>query len=333
MTSPTFRFAYVTFTFLGAVLLVIPFTFPHQSAEKQAPAKAFSTLKPSATFTIGKNADWVTTGADSVWVAGTGPFTVQRIDPKLNTVIARIELPGEACSGIAFGFNSVWVPICGKPNSLARVDVRTNTLAILGIGPAGEEGGIAVSGDSVWVVSDDSGLLNRINPRSNTIRQKIQLPAGSYNPIYSRDRIWITTPQSNSVTVINALTGAVIKTIAVGPQPRFLTAGAGSIWTLNQKDGSISRVDEKTLIVTATIKAGVPGKGGDIAYGAGSAWATVFDTPLIRIDAQSNRTVEKWTGPGGDSLRVAFNSIWITDYRKGLLERIPLEEVLRRGKK
>jgi virginiamycin B lyase len=54
---------------------------------------------------------------------------------------------------------------------------------------------------------------------------------------------------------------------------------------------------------------------------------SMFDVPLTRIDATSNRVVKQWIGKGGDSLRIGFDSLWITDYRKGLLLRIPIEEV------
>jgi hypothetical protein len=37
--------------------------------------------------------------------------------------------------------------------------------------------------------------------------------------------------------------------------------------------------------------------------------------------------VKQWIGEGGDSLRIGFGSVWITDYKKGLLSRIPMEEV------
>jgi YVTN family beta-propeller protein len=47
----------------------------------------------------------------------------------------------------------------------------------------------------------------------------------------------------------------------VGPKPRFLTAGGGSIWTLNQGDGTVSRVDEKNRKVIATIQVSIPGSG------------------------------------------------------------------------
>src|SRR5580704_9720249 len=122
----------------------------------------FGSLKPSATFKIGGTVDWVLVTDDAVWVAGTKPYSVQRIDPATNTVIAKVVLTGEACSGLAFGFGSVWVPVCGKKPVLVRVDENTNTIsARLAIGPAGPEGGIASSGDSVWMVTDKKGTLAR----------------------------------------------------------------------------------------------------------------------------------------------------------------------------
>src|SRR5271157_5051050 len=53
----------------------------------------FSSLKPSATFKIGKTADWVLLTDGAVWVAGSKPYSVQRIDPSTNTVVAKVTLP------------------------------------------------------------------------------------------------------------------------------------------------------------------------------------------------------------------------------------------------
>jgi len=72
---------------------------------------------------------------------------------------------------------------------------------------------------------------------------------------------------------------------------------------------------------------GVPGGGGEIAYGEGFVWVTVFDIPLSQIDPENNKVVKQWVGKGGDSLRFGFDSLWITDYKKGLLSRIPIEEL------
>lgn len=277
---------------------------------------------------IGGTADWVLVTGNAVWVASTRPYDIVRIDPATNKIVARVRISDNACSGLAFGFNSVWVPICGHKPALVRIDATKNTIsAMLPIPPAGEEGGIAASDDSVWMVTDKHGTLVRVDPSTNTVRNRIHIPPGSFNPVFSDGTVWITGIESNVVTAVDAASGKVLASIPVGSKPRFLTAGAGSIWTLNQGDGTVSRVDEKSRKVVATIQAGIPGTGGDIGYGADSVWLTVFDIPLSRIEATTNRVAKQWVGDGGDSLRVGFDSLWITDYKKGLLSRIPIEQL------
>ena len=290
----------------------------------------FASLKPAATFKIGENADWVQITDDAVWVASSKPASVHRIDPKSNKEVAVVPVPGDPCAGLAFGFGSLWVPLCGQPNSIARVDANTNRISsILPFGPAGPEGGIAASSDSVWVVSDDAGTLVSIDPATNQVRQKIPIAPGSYNPCFSDGAVWITSGTANVLTAVDATTGEVMAVIPVGPKPRFLTAGAGSIWTLNQDDGTVTRIDARTKKVTTTIAVGIPGHGGDIAWGAGSIWATLLGVPLTAIDATTNKVVRQWIGPGGDSLRFGHDSIWLTDYKQGTLARIAYLQTLK----
>lgn len=288
----------------------------------------FASLRPAVTFKIGGTADWVLVTKDAVWVAGTKPYTLQRIAPTTNKIIAKVSLSGEACSGLESGFESVWVPVCGNRPELVRVSALTNRItATLPIAPAGPEGGITASADSIWMVTDQNGTLSRIDPETNTVQQKISIPPGSFNPLFADGIIWVTGLDSNVVTAVDAPTGSVLATIAVGPKPRFLAAGAASIWTLNQGDGTISRIDEKSRNLAATIQMGIPGAGGDICFGEDSVWATVFDVPLTRVATKDNKVVRQWVGRGGDSLRVGHGSVWLTDYLRGLLWRFPLTEL------
>jgi virginiamycin B lyase len=315
-------------------MLVTNGTIAAQSAKIPKPGvkgvqAPFASLKPSATLKIGKTADWVLVTNDAVWVTGTKPYSVQRIDPSTDRIVAKIVLPGEACSGLAFGFSSVWIPVCGKKPTLIRIDAQKIAVtATLPIAAIEEEGGIATSADSVWLVTDKNGTLSRIDPITNSVRQKIAIPPGSYNPVFSDGVVWVTGVESSVLTAVDASTCRVLDSVPVGSKPRFLTAGGGSIWTLNQGDGTASRVDEKSRKVIATVQVGVPGTGGDIDYGADSVWLTVFDVPLTRLDATTNRVVKQWIGKGGDSLRFGFGSLWITDYKKGVLSRIAIQEVL-----
>jgi hypothetical protein len=45
--------------------------------------------------------------------------------------------------------------------------------------------------EGIWV-ADKKGTLLRIDPTTDTVRQKISIPPGSYNPLFGGGVIWIT---------------------------------------------------------------------------------------------------------------------------------------------
>jgi len=302
------------------------------SAAEGVPAvatKPIGDLKPTATIHVGKTADWVAITSDAVWVGSTGPDAVHRIDPKTNKLLATVNLPGEPCAGLATGFGSLWVPLCSHPATLAKVDLNRNALtAVLNIGPAGAEGGITTSPDSVWLVVDKNGSLARIDPGTGSIRQTIRISTGSYNPLYIDGQVWVTRADGAEVTSVDASVGAVLGTVKTGPNPRFLTAAAGTVWTLNQGDGSLTRIDARTRQATQTIALGTPGHGGDISIGGGMVWTTVAKVPLSAVDSTESVLRCQWVGKGGDSLGIGHGAIWLTDYHAGTLSRLELENAL-----
>jgi streptogramin lyase len=311
-----------------AICLVFALSLNSQEEPKRVGIKKLqapmSELKPTATIELGGKPDWTVITDDAVWVSNSELHAIQRIDPVTNRVVTQVDLPGEPCSGLAYGFGSVWTPICDGQKGLARIDASANrVMAILPVVPADDEGSIATSEDSVWLVTNKEGLLLRIDPKTNSVRQEIQLPPGVFNPIYGDGTIWVTNIEKGTVIAINADTGKVRKEEMVGERPRFLTAGAGSIWVLLQSDGSVTRVDAKNANAWANIPVGIPGQGGEICFGGGFVWATVMDIPLTKIDPQTGQVVKQWVGPGGDSVRYGHGSLWLTDLKHGQMWRIP----------
>jgi len=289
----------------------------------------FTDLKPTAELKLGKTADWVLATGGTLWVGSTGPFAVHRIDPRANRVSAVAVLPGEPCAGLVAGFGSVWAPLCSQPRQLARVDLKTGRLvAVLPIGPAEGEGGVAASPDSLWLVTDSQGALARIDPKTGRVRQMVRLPAGSFNPRYSNGLVWVTQHGGASVTPVDARTGRVLAAVPTGRGPRFLTSGPGSLWVLSQEDGAVTHVDARRRTVTATIEAGLKGHGGDIGFGGGRVWATLSGTPLTEIDPKTDTVIHRWVGPGGDSLAFGYGAVWVTDYNKGTIARYPLRSLV-----
>ena len=288
--------------------------------------REMSALTPDAVFPIEGTPDWQVLTDDAVWVTNGPKNTVHRLDVNTNRVVAAIEVGKKPCSGLAAGFGSVWVPNCGD-KTLSRIDIATNRVAAtLPFGPADSEGGIAAGPDAVWMLTDVKGVLSRIDPLTNKVVAEIVVAAGSASCIYADGAIWITTPAKNLLTRVDPKTNAVVATIEVGPGPRFLTAGAGAIWTLNQGDGTVSRVDPKTNKLLVNIQAGIPGGGGELAFGAGHVWATIFSIPITEIDPAKNAVIKQWTGAGGDSIRVGHGSIWLSNLRQQNVWRLKIDQ-------
>ena len=280
-------------------------------------------LNPIATFVVKGRPDWMAVTDDAVWVTSSNVNHVVRLNAKTNQPDTVVTV-AEPCSGLAFGFGSLWIPSCGDHN-IVRVDAQTGRLeARIAAGPADHEGGIAVGAGSVWIVTSKNGVLARIDPATNTVKSSIRIPAGSFNLAFANGSIWITSYAGNTLVRVDPETNKVVNQTPVGPKPRFLAVGGGSVWVLNQGEGTIARIDAVTGKRTALIDAGIPGEGGEIAFGGGAVWATVIGHPITRIDPKTNEVVGQWHGKGGDSIRVGHGSLWLTDLKGAQVWRLPL---------
>ena len=283
-------------------------------------SRSMADVQKQAEFKIAGSPDWSVVTKDSVWVTtGRADHVVQMVEAT-NKVGFIVDI-ARPCSGLADAFGSVWSPSC-KDHAVMRIDPNTGkVIAKIAADPANSEGGITVGDGSIWIVTKPSTLV-RIDPSANAVIKSYPLPSESENPLFSDGFIWVSSFGHNELLKVDPSSGAVVSTIPVGPKPRFLTAGAGSIWTLNQGDGSVSRVDASTGKLVATIPCGIQGGGGEITFGDGFVWATMFDFPLTKIDPATSKVAAQWGGPGGDGIRFGFHSVWLSNGAMGSVWRL-----------
>ena len=176
--------------------------------------REMSAMQPQAVFPVEGTPDWQVITDDAVWVTN-GPKHIHRLDPRTDQVVAAVEVGRKPCSGLAAGFGSIWVPVCGD-QTIARVDTKTNQVtARVPVGPADDEGGIAVGAGSVWIVSDRKGVYSRIDPATNKVAATIAVPAGSASCLFAEGAIWVTTPESSVLTRVDPASNRVVATIPV----------------------------------------------------------------------------------------------------------------------
>ncbi len=294
---------------------------PKATGAKTGVRKNMAQLVPIATFEVGGDPDWMAVTNNAVWVTIASKNQVKQLRAKDNAAGFIVSVK-EPCSGLVAAYGSLWIPSCGSHN-LARVSLSSGKRqAKIPVAPADSEGGITAGAGSVWMASSSAGKLARIDPRTNKVIASVRVPSGSFCPIFFGGYLWITSSEHSLLSKVDPRTNRVVARIPVGRNPRFLTAGAGSIWTLNQGDGTVTRVDAKTNRRVADINAGLAGKGGEIAFGFNSVWATLEQFPITRIDASTNSVMTQWAGAGGDSIRAGHGSIWLTNLRGGKVWRI-----------
>jgi virginiamycin B lyase len=283
--------------------------------------KQMADLKPIASFDVGGDPDWMAVTSDAVWVTISSKNQVTQLRAKDNSIGFTVNVK-EPCSGLVAAFGSLWIPSCGA-KELVRVSLASGKIqSRLPLAPADSEGGVSAGAGSIWMATNSTGRLARINPRTNKVVATIAVPSGSFCPFFYAGYVWLTSSEHSILSKINPKTNRVVARIPVGTNPRFLTAGGGSIWTLNQGDGTITRVDARTNRRIVDIPAGLSGKGGEIAFGFNAVWLTLEQFPVTRIDAATNSILSQWSGKGGDSLRAGHGSIWLTDLRGGKVWRI-----------
>jgi YVTN family beta-propeller protein len=279
-----------------------------------------------ASIPIGPEPAQLAAGFGSVWAVSLGRH-LARIDPRTNTVLARIEAANGGFVGVGAG--AVWVPDYVN-DALRRIDPSTNKVAArIAVGDSPE--GVGVSPGAVWVANHHGGSVSRIDPRTNAVVATIRVgPQGQSGPqalAVGAGSVWVGVPNLASVVRIDAATNRVTARIALPsqvPPCGGIAVDQRAVWvSAGGCNVGVARIDPATNGVTQVLfaKDGQP-----IEYGAeagqpvlarGSFWVTQSGPAfalLYEIDPRTGETVSKTKlRPGSGDSVFAFGSLWFGD--------------------
>jgi peptide/nickel transport system substrate-binding protein len=116
-----------------------------------------------------------------------------------------------------------------------------------------------------------------------------QVPVGAEPQTITSGAGWLWTANEADGTVSRIDPGnAAVDTLSVGPDPRALSFGAGFLWVADGGGRTISEVNPEAAKVVRTVVVGNGPAG--IAFGGGGVWvAAATDGTLLRVDAASGR--------------------------------------------
>jgi streptogramin lyase len=263
------------------------------------------------TFTVPGFADFLAVDGDTVWATNAG--RVEQWSTKGKLAATGIPRP---CGAMAVAFGSLWVANC-KGGNLYRIDLKSGAIrAIIAtdIGnPKGETNVVAGAG-SIWVPSEATGKIARIDPATNMVVASVDADPDSFYLAFGFDALWAVSSTERSLQKIDPKTNKVVGKIGLGNEPGFLAAGEGAVWVQEQGDGTVARVDPKTVALSGRVKVGTSLKYGDIDTGGGLVWLrTTDDQTFAAIDAKSMEIRARMgKASGSGALRYTSSGIWTT---------------------
>jgi DNA-binding beta-propeller fold protein YncE len=197
--------------------------------------------------------------------------------------------------------------------------------------PAGDgPDGIAIQGNSVWVVNADSDTLTRIDAQKNkAVGQKVKVQRNPDSVVVADDVAWVTNTDSGSVTrleVSPASSGSQVtarRNIKVGAGPEGISLGKQLVWVANGDSDTVTRIDRASgTVLNPPI--GVGNKPIGIFVGPTAVWvANSFSQTVSRIDSATSKEIGAplKVGKNARSVFEAEGSLWVSNTGEGTVSR------------
>jgi hypothetical protein len=264
-------------------------------------------------------ADFAVAAGDGAWVTGVEPGAV-RYD-RSGKVSARVRVEGDVQQAIEQSGGSVWLPTSER--TLLRVDAATGRIIARAKLPGTPlvESAVGAVGDTAYVLVQ---VLQRkiLVVRDGRVVQRIAAPPDARAVRAGHGALWV--PTTSDTVERYDLAKKEWTTIAVGPSPRFLDVGFGAVWVMGQADGSVTRIDARTLEPEVLPGSGAPIMGGDLTTGAGAVWLRT-DAAVLRLDPRRGRVTHLLELPAGSgSVAATADALWITNHDHLAVHRVPL---------
>ena len=164
---------------------------------------------------------------------------------------------------------------------------------------------------AVWAL-DSGGVISRIDPRSARVTGKIATGSSApYNLWVGDGSLWSVDDGDGAVVRIDPARRQVVARIPVGDGPADLVFRGGRAWVINHRD--LGLVVIETATNRARRLATVPGDAPErIAWESGSIWVTGRGTDLLRLDPETGAVQATIEiGAGGIDVVAARHSLWV----------------------
>lgn len=187
--------------------------------------------------------------------------------------------------------------------------------------------------DHVWVSNGPKHTVHRLDPKTNTVVAAITVGHHPCSGLAAGfGSLWVPNcgdkgGEPKTVSRVNLKDGKIEATLplAVPDSEGGIATGAGSLWLMTDKAGTLARIDPATNKVVAEIYV-TPGSY-TVAFGEDAVWVTSTEkNVLARINARTNVVEQTITvGPKPRFLAVGEGSVWTINQGDGSISRVDVK--------
>jgi len=176
-----------------------------------------------------------------------------------------------------------------------------------------------------------SSSLVRINLGTGSVERTVKLPGEPGSAIFTGQLLWVTDAIDGwwgpgALVALDPETGAVVRRVPI-PAGGLgqLALGAGSMWLLLERPGTVLRLDPATgHQIGAPIRFGSgTGQSVGIGFGDGAIWTN--DSPngdVVRIDPSRGAVARVHVGGFPVGIAFAAGNVWVANRGDGAVDRV-----------
>ncbi|NIJ06676.1 DNA-binding beta-propeller fold protein YncE [Sphingomonas vulcanisoli] len=197
---------------------------------------------------------------------------------------------GKRADWVAISPTSVWIG-SKEPNAVSEIDPATNRVAATVVLPGVPCAGLAINGDSLWVpLCGPVPLLAEVDLKKRSLARLLIVgpPAGEGGIAVGAGSLWLVKDKLGSLVRIDPVSGAIRATIAIPPGSYNPVFAKGRIFVTRFDGAEVTIVDTATSKIVGQVPTGAHPR--FLTAGAGAVWAlSQQDGTLSRIDAAGEK--------------------------------------------
>lgn len=237
-----------------------------------------------------------------VYAMNRGPGTVSVIDPVSDAVVQTIKADRGSLTALNPVTNKLYVS-ASTGTDPSVVDLASGETRVIHAGTEGNALSVDTRTDRIYFVGYEDNFLTIVDGKT-LLPTRLTVPGWhQWDSAFdeARGKLYLPSPNSNAVTVVDTAHGDVVSTIGTGGSPVAVAVNrvTGRAYVVNYESSDVTVIDHNTPI--ATVKVGLWPQQIAVNSRTGKIYvASMHDHTISVIDGKTNTLVTK----------VAANTPW-----------------------